>query len=217
MTNTDTLPTTRASALNVASTLFFTGRKCASGHTSVRYTSTGICRECSRDRNKSAYLNNVVREKARSAAWREDNPGKYQAQYKDRDQRAANKKWREDNPEAQRDWWKSQIMVEPLYAQLRGVKARCQKHGWLYDLDAEHIMELYRATPDCPVLKVRMLLPNEPGDRWHRMSIDRLDPALGYVRSNVRLLSYAANTIKGQHTDPQIFRRLADWLEKEQS
>ena len=41
-------------------------------------------------------------------------------------------------------------------------------------------------------------------------SLDRIKPHIGYIRGNVRVISYQANRIKCDCTDPDIFQRLAD-------
>jgi hypothetical protein len=68
----------------------------------------------------------------------------------------------------------------------------------------------------CPILQ----LPFEyrTGDKHGpgplSPSIDRAVPELGYTQGNVSIISYKANTIKNNCTNPAVFRRLADWIEK---
>jgi len=38
------------------------------------------------------------------------------------------------------------------------------------------------------------------------MSIDRIDSTLGYTRKNVRLVCHAANRMKGDATDADVFK-----------
>jgi hypothetical protein len=46
------------------------------------------------------------------------------------------------------------------------------------------------------------------------MSLDRIKPELGYVLGNIAIISHLANTIKQNCTDPEVFRRLADYVEQ---
>ena len=46
------------------------------------------------------------------------------------------------------------------------------------------------------------------------MTLDRIIPELGYVAGNIAVISHLANTIKQNCTDPSIFRRLADYMER---
>lgn len=39
------------------------------------------------------------------------------------------------------------------------------------------------------------------------------NPALGYVPGNIAVISHLANTIKSNCTDPEVFRRVARYLE----
>lgn len=52
-------------------------------------------------------------------------------------------------------------------------------------------------------------------DGQHPMnpSVDRINPDLGYVPGNVVVISNRANMIKQDVKDPEVFRKLADWLE----
>lgn len=89
---------------------------------------------------------------------------------------------------------------------LREIKLRCAKEGIAFDLLPADI-----SVPDvCPI----MLKPFVFGEVGHPLSpsVDRREPALGYVRGNVSVISRRANTMKSDCTDPEVFRRLADWL-----
>jgi hypothetical protein len=40
---------------------YFTGKPCKNGHTSERYTITGICTECQKEKNKNADKSKIIR------------------------------------------------------------------------------------------------------------------------------------------------------------
>jgi hypothetical protein len=46
------------------------------------------------------------------------------------------------------------------------------------------------------------------------MTLDRIKPGLGYVCGNIAVISHLANTIKQNCMDPEVFRRLALYLER---
>lgn len=46
-------------------------------------------------------------------------------------------------------------------------------------------------------------------------SIDRIRPGDGYTMDNVRIISWLANRIKSNVTDPIVFRKIADYVEAE--
>jgi len=65
----------------------------------------------------------------------------------------------------------------------------------------------------CPVL--RILMKRNVGGRGSTdlsPTLDRIVPALGYVKGNVVVISKLANTIKSNAT-PQQIRAVADWYE----
>lgn len=213
------LPTSKWQAREVGSLLYMTGRPCKRGHLSTRFTASGVCRDCGKENSKAYYVANTEGECERAKRWRQANPEKYEAQYKGRDTGALSlktKAWRDQNPEYAKQWWDGKLTSDPLYCQLRGIKARCKKNNLEFDLTNDFLMELYDQNPTCPILGIRMLLPNEEGELHNRMSVDRVNPKGGYTKDNVALMSQVANTLKSDFEDPEIFRRLANWLEEKQ-
>jgi hypothetical protein len=82
---------------------------------------------------------------------------------------------------------------------LRAAKARSKKRGLMFTLVREDI-----EIPEfCPVLGIRLqvgykaVVHSSP-------TIDRLIPQLGYVRSNIRVISFRANTIRGDATSEEL-------------
>lgn len=61
----------------------------------------------------------------------------------------------------------------------------------------------------CPITLREFVYDN--GD--DHPSLDRVIPELGYVLGNVRVISKGANRAKNNVTDPEIFRRIAAYLE----
>lgn len=96
------------------------------------------------------------------------------------------------------------------------VKHRAHRKGIPFSLTFEEFVAAVPKDQICPVFGIRMLGPLEEGDRWQKMTIDRLRGDLGYVPGNITFISNKANTIKSDITDPEMFRRLADWLEQRQ-
>lgn len=143
------------------------------------------------------------RERVRAASTRRwaNDPSFREAQR----ERRAQAKYRDAELKAQRqrrrcaETWPTEI--------LRDIRARCKRSGLPFDLQPSDI-----AVPDrCPITGEPFVFghvghPQSP-------SVDRRDPALGYICGNVAVISRRANTIKSDCVDPQVFRRLADWLE----
>jgi hypothetical protein len=115
--------------------------------------------------------------------------------------RKRRQQWAKDNP---RRMWCSSAR--------NNAKRRAVKKGLPFDLSGAYI---YSILPDkCPVFgttfKFRgngVLGPSSP-------SIDRIDPAKGYVEGNIVIISIKANQIKNAFTMKDI-RMVADWMERE--
>lgn len=58
----------------------------------------------------------------------------------------------------------------------------------------------------CPVLET----PFEYGTR-SSMSVDRIDPNIGYVKGNVQVISWKANAMK-QNASKEELRKFANWI-----
>lgn len=88
------------------------------------------------------------------------------------------------------------------------LKSRAKKLGVAFNLTAADI-----AAPElCPILGVPLIFGggvNHP----HGPSVDRIIPALGYVKGNIRIISFLANSLKRDCDDPAVFRAIADYLE----
>lgn len=186
-------PRTREEAIALGLDVYLPDEACRNGHSSERKVKNYRCVQC-----------------AREAASRD----------------------REKNPERQRDWYKKNAGThsarqnewrkrktqtdDPIYMKMNSIRCRCRQNNIPFNLTNRYVQDLYEANPICPIFGVRMLLPTEEGPLDWRMSVDRIDPKGGYVMDNIALISYRANKLKNDETDPAIFRRLADWLEERQ-
>ena len=77
---------------------------------------------------------------------------------------------------------------------LRAAKGRAARDGVQFDLTLEDIVIPER----CPLLGVALSRAAGRGRmKGDSASLDRIDPAKGYVRGNVWVISWAANRLKG--------------------
>lgn len=202
----DNLPMTRKAAIEAGSKTYFTGKPCLNGHVAVRYVGPG-CSQCNLDRVNSwnAANREKVNQKARSRS--HANPEKEAAR-----QRRYVSENRETRQRVAKSAAVSMRLRKPFYNVLSTVKCRARELGVPFDLDNEFLMSLYETRPVCPITRKRMLLSFEPGPLRDRASIDRKAPSGGYTRDNVTLISYAANAMKSDHTDPALFDRMATYI-----
>lgn len=63
----------------------------------------------------------------------------------------------------------------------------------------------------CPILDIPINYSGKVGD-FDMWSMDRLDPAAGYVKGNVFVISFRANRIKDNGTAAE-HRRIAEWMD----
>ena len=97
------------------------------------------------------------------------------------------------------------------YGMLARCKSRAKKNNISFDLTIEDIV-----IPDlCPVLKIpfrKLSLEDTPRKGYHpnAPSLDRIIPALGYTKGNVRVISARANLLKNDATISELELVLED-------
>jgi len=115
--------------------------------------------------------------------------------------RAANAKWKREHPDRVRAH--SQV-VAPSKRLFYGVKSRARKFGIAFNLTIDDIV----VPATCPVLGIPLITGSADRDQWP--SVDRIKPVLGYVKGNVRVISYRANQLKNDATAAELVLVLAD-------
>jgi len=108
---------------------------------------------------------------------------------------------------------KARLVENPAKLLLSNAKARAKKFGVPFNLTLEDIQVCIPLDGLCPITK-------EPFERGEgkvgprSMTLDRVIPNLGYVRGNIAVISHKANVIKQNCTNPEIFRKLAQYLKQ---
>lgn len=138
--------------------------------------------------------------RARSQRYYHANPQKYIEQ---------SKAYRRDNLDKRKVSEKAYRLANPERAILAGAKSSAKGKNLPFDLDLSDIV-----IPDvCPVLGI--VLDRFRTDRSKRPdnmpSIDRMIPALGYVKGNVFIISMRANRIKQNATSAELLG-IADYI-----
>jgi hypothetical protein len=95
-------------------------------------------------------------------------------------------------------------------------KARAKKYGIPFSITVADVRAVWPSDGRCPVLGIRLSRNVGRGPSANSPSLDRLFPERGYVPGNIAVISMRANLIKTSETDPSVFRKVADWLEKVQ-
>lgn len=87
----------------------------------------------------------------------------------------------------------------PIKWMLKEVEYRAKKKGIPFDLTEKDIV-----IPEvCPILGIPLVF-NEGHGKDNSPSLDRFIPELGYVKGNVAVISYRANTIKSSATLQEV-------------
>ena len=68
----------------------------------------------------------------------------------------------------------------------------------------------------CPVLGTKFA-SGLGGRKDNSPSIDKIIPSKGYVKGNVKIISWLANCIKRDCTDPEVFEKIALYIRSNQS
>lgn len=100
-----------------------------------------------------------------------------------------------------------------LTSMLYGAHKRAKQTDVECNITTKDIEECWPSNNRCPVYETifergkNKAVSSSP-------SLDRIDPTRGYVKGNIAILSFLANRIKQDQTDPKIFRKLAAWLKQ---
>lgn len=90
---------------------------------------------------------------------------------------------------------------------LTRVKSRAKTKGLPFNLDENDIV----VPSVCPVLGIDIVMAQQSrGFKDSSASVDRIEPDLGYVKGNVRIISGRANLLKSNATVEELEAVLAD-------
>src|SRR6185369_10781632 len=90
----------------------------------------------------------------------------------------------------------------------RNAQQRARVHGIEFSISVEDII-----VPEfCPILGLRLAIA-EGSAKDFSPSIDRVDPAKGYIKGNVQVICHKANTIKSNATIQEM-RAVLSYMEK---
>lgn len=91
-------------------------------------------------------------------------------------------------------------------------KKRAKEKGLEFSLATEDIEDAMPHDLICPALGVKLTL-GKPYVSNTSATIDRKDNTKGYVKSNIQILSYQANTMKRDATPDELLK-FANWIQE---
>jgi hypothetical protein len=107
--------------------------------------------------------------------------------------------------------YRARTEASPAWLLFKSAQGRAKKHGLPFNLTLEAVQALVPSDQRCPITGA--LFERSGGKVGPRSpSLDRVVPELGYVLGNVKVISYLANTMKQDCTDPDVLRRLAAYV-----
>jgi hypothetical protein len=116
-----------------------------------------------------------------------------------------NSAYRERNKDKIKEW--KDDNKDLLY--FLSLKARASRKGIAFELEQSDVTSVVI----CPVFGVP-LIRAAVKPAWNSSSVDRIDNTKGYVRGNIQVMSYLANSMKRDATDEQLIL-FAEWVLKE--
>lgn len=165
----------------------------------------------------------ACRKASRAAYYRRKNDSDWLART-----RAVTKQWYIDNPdynkryaEANREHIKARNKArqsrirseEPWLALYIGCRNRAGTANVQFTITVDDIKAIWSDT--CPILGIPMETHIGKRAQPNSRSVDRINPALGYVPDNIAIISHRANLIKNDGTADE-HRRIYEWLSARQ-
>jgi hypothetical protein len=98
-----------------------------------------------------------------------------------------------------------------LSRSLSAAKGRARKQGVPFALTRKYMRTLMADT--CPALGCPLVYNKRGGQVWNSATIDKINPALGYVPGNVAVISMRANRIKSNATADEL-QAITTWLKE---
>ena len=89
--------------------------------------------------------------------------------------------------------------IDPIGPMINDARKRAERKGIDFDLDQSDLI----VPPTCPVLGIELFVSG--GKRTaNSPSLDRIDNSRGYIKSNVRVISFRANALKNDATIEEL-------------
>lgn len=98
----------------------------------------------------------------------------------------------------------------------RSARRRAEKRKIPFEITPQDIVDIFPPDGLCPIFGTKLERNFDNGKKYtgNSPSLDRIIPSLGYIPGNIVIISMKANLIKNSETDPELFQKMAIWLEK---
>jgi hypothetical protein len=107
-----------------------------------------------------------------------------------------------------KDYSKTYRLKNPAYTLYRYAKHRASKKDIEFSIDVEDIV----LPTHCPILGICLTMNSGVhGGQDNSYSLDRIDSSKGYIKGNVQVISYLANSMKRNANKQQLIM-FARWI-----
>lgn len=156
-------------------------------------------KEQSRKYNQTYYQKNKDKLKDQAGAYYHDNKEKVLDTVK---------KYRDENRVVIREKGKEYYRRKHSNRLLNAARARAKKYGHDFDIDESDIV----IPQTCPLLNIPLFVgEGRKSVKFNSPSIDRIDSTKGYVKGNVWVISFKANTMKSSSTFDEFMLMATNW------
>ncbi len=229
----------RSEAKSLKLKYYFTGKPCKKGHVNRRYTNSGSCMRCiandsaKRMQRKRDNMNNEERQKLSKTTEKcrknriKNMTCKEKEEYLQL-QRKSRRKWWENLTEKGREQEKTRVRAanrkireekspEELWLKeaFYDARRRAKKKNLEFSIEKTDLI----MPEHCPVFGIPIYCNRKNGSSYqtnNSPSVDRIDNNKGYTKDNIAVISWRANSIKGNATLEEL-KMLVKWLEEQQS
>ncbi len=125
---------------------------------------------------------------------------------------------RRANPtkQTQKDYAKNSFNKDPFKFRITRTfgqaKIRAKKFNVPFKIIRQDLIDMFPADNLCPVLKVPFVWGTK-NNKELSPSLDRMIPELGYIKGNIKFISYKANRIKND-SNIEILKNLIKYMEQ---
>lgn len=125
------------------------------------------------------------------------------------ERRARARELRQENANRIRAYTRARYIANPSRSILNNAKARAKKMGLEFNLSIEDVP----VPAVCPVLGIPLTIGNNKGWSPGAPTLDRIDNSKGYIKGNICVISWRANSLKSDATLAEV-ERVADYMRR---
>lgn len=109
---------------------------------------------------------------------------------------------------------KKDYIKRAMSKSLSKIKQRSKQKNIPFNLDINYLMNIYPEDELCPALKTKMMFGGDKVNRFNSPSVDRIIPDKGYIKGNIRFVSFLANAIMNDANADEILK-VGEWLKEQ--